>query len=191
MNCLTFASVFLKLAYNEYAARVVDSAVGKDEFADYARLLALFDALSLLDALLYYLIANSFVKALVYWQPGIFKLFQDLLGHFFDRRSLLILLSVVGFATVGTALLGAALGPFVFGFQSVSTMTVRGSVMGSQGWFWQISREYGITEDLPSMEGNGLPLLYGCLTVYSWVVTIVCTAVFIGKVIDDLAKSRK
>ena len=191
MNTLCFSSIFVKLTYFTYIGSTLDSALNEDKFADFSTALFFFDSLNNIEAFQFLLIAISFVKTLVVWLPATFKLVSDLLGRFFNRQSLVILLLAVGMATVGTALLGAALGPFVLGFQDVRSMTTRAAILVEAGWFWQTSEEYGIKEDLPSMEGQFVAGIFAALTFYIWALTIMTTALFIGKILEDLAKARK
>lgn len=41
------------------------------------------------------------------------------------------------------------------------------------------------------LEGHFITSLYFCLTFYYWVITVIVTAIFIGKMIKDLDVSRK
>ena len=136
MNTLCFSSIFVKLTYFTYIGAELDIALNEDKYADFSTALFFFDSLNNIEAFQFLLIAISFVKTLVVWLPATFKLVSDLLGRFFNRQSLVILLLAVAFATVGTALLGAALGPFVRGFQDVRSMTTRAVILVEAGWFW-------------------------------------------------------
>ena len=85
--------------------------------------------------------------------------------------------------TIGTFLLSNALAPFSYGFNGVRFNTIRASVIGSQGWFWHVATHFGVKEDLVSLEGHFIIALYFSLTFYFWVITVVVTAIFIGKMI--------
>lgn len=144
-----------------------------------------------IDSGVYLLIAISFMKTLVFWLPYTFKIFTDLLAEYFNKQTVCILMMMSLISTLGTTLLNISLGPFVFGFQDIRSMSFRSNILLSQGWFWHVSDEYGSKETLDSLEGIFVPALFACLTFYIWIVSIICIALFVGKVIEDLTLSRK
>ena len=193
MNVLCFGSIIVKLVYDGVVQQEMDIAyeTAKDDFIDMSASLDFFDIVNSIDSFLYMLMALSFMKTFVFWIPSIFKIFTDLLGTFFNAQTGYTFIIIISIGTGGTFMLANALGPFVNGMFDMRQLTIRSVVMASQGWFWQISEHYGERENLVSIEGHFMFYLYICLTFYIWSFTIIVVALFIGKVIEDLAKARK
>ena len=144
MNLLSYIAIVIKLSYHSYMTSFLSWALEQDKFVDWGRPLYLLDIMNNIDAGIYLLIAISFMKTLVFWLPHTFKIVTDLLGEYFNKATLYLWLVIIIVGTLGTSLLLLSLGPFIFGFQSVNSMTIRSSILLSQGWFWQVSEQWGI-----------------------------------------------
>ena len=46
-------------------------------------------------------------------------------------------------------------------------------------------------EELVELEGHFMLAIYACLTFYFWVINVIVTGIFVGKMISDLEYSRK
>ena len=191
MNVLCFFSIIVKLVYDKVVTKDEIAAYETDGFVDFSISLNFFDIVNSFDSFLYLLMALSFMKTFVFWIPSVFKIFTDLLGTFFNAQTGYTFIVIISLGTGGTFMLANALGPFVNGMFDMRQLTIRSMVMASQGWFWQISEHYGERENLVSIEGHFMFYLYICLTFYIWSFTIIVVALFIGKVIEDLAVARK
>lgn len=89
----------MKYIYSSYADEMIASARAKDEVFQLETLLYFFDVINNFDSFIYLLISTSFVKVLVLWIPGIFRVFSDMLQQFFDVSTLAVILlsQLVGF----------------------------------------------------------------------------------------------
>ena len=105
--------------------------MAKDDFYDFAKPLLIFDIINNIDAMIYFLIAASFIKTFVFWLPSTFRVYIELLNQFMSRQTLFILMTVYFIALMGNELLGAALLPYIKSFSSYSYRGVRSNVLTS------------------------------------------------------------
>lgn len=190
MNVASFCSIVLKLVYSSYMEIALTEAIERDDYYNFGHAAFLFDLVNNIDSYIYLLMALSFVKTLVFWLPQVFKIFTDLLGQFFNRQTFLILLVSATLVTLGNELVGATLSPFIHRMGEFEYSNIRSVHTISGGWFWQASEEYGVYEDMITLEGHNMFLLYLCLSIYVVLTGIIIGSLFISKVIDDLAKAR-
>ena len=138
MNVLCFMSIITKMIYSNYMKDFIAHALEKDEFVDFENPMTFFMIVSYVDSFLYVLMAVSFIKTLVFWKPDKFRIVIDMLGKFFGSTTFYTVLMSQTLSTVGTYLLANALAAFNYGFYDMRSNTIRATVIGSQGWFWQV-----------------------------------------------------
>ena len=133
----------------------------------------------------------TYIKVLVIWLPGHFRIIQTLCIKFINAKTLILLLWVIYVLFIPVIVVFVLLSPLMDGFSSMVISIIRILLMSNGGFLFNQRVEFGLAENIDYLvEQLGSVYILYIVVAIPVLINIFITGVYVAAVLDSLRQAR-